>query len=95
MELNMEEEITKLCNQICENLGIQMELDDLNNLFHEDIYIEIYELMFPHIVQQLKLIQKKQASSGVKLQELLDLLSKEILTMDLSHIQGKKKNKKK
>ena len=84
----MEEEITKLCNQICENLGIQMELDDLNNLFHEDIYIEIYELMFPHIGPQLEIIQNKRASSGAKLQELLDLLSKEILTMDLSHIHG-------
>jgi hypothetical protein len=44
--------------------------------------------MFPFLEDKINQIERRKASSGQKLQDLIDLLSSDILTMDLSHIRG-------
>ncbi len=44
--------------------------------------------MFPLLVPSLDQLCHQKISSGDKIQHLIDLLSSEILKMDLSHIKG-------
>ena len=44
--------------------------------------------MFPLLVSNLEQLAEYEISSGNKIQNLIDLLSTDILKMDLSHIKG-------
>ena len=44
--------------------------------------------MFPFLDNEIEKIDKSKESSGAKIQNMINLLSSDILTMDLSHISG-------
>ena len=85
-----EEEIFAICQQIFANLQIGFELDDLSVLLEEKIYIELYRIMFPYLEEFLTKIENRNLKKAEKIQALIDLLSKEVLNLDLSHIKGEK-----
>ena len=82
------EEIFLMMGSIFENLNIGEEIDDIEYFFNEKIYLEIYKILFPFLASKLELIDNLKSPSGHKIQGLIDLLAKDILTMDLSHIKG-------
>ena len=83
-----EEDIMGICNQIFEKLGLNYELEDMQILLEENIYIELYRIMLPYLENKLVKISSKNAKPGQKIQELINLLSSSVLNMDLSHIKG-------
>ena len=49
----------------------------------------MYKIMFPFLEQQIKAIyEDEDLTSAQKLDNLIDLLSSEVLNMDLGHIKG-------
>lgn len=83
-----EEDIVVLCDKIFQNLQISFELEDLAILLEEKIYIELYRIMFPYLEEYLLKIESQNIKVGDKIQALIDLLSSQVLNMDLSHIKG-------
>jgi hypothetical protein len=85
-----EEEILAICEQIFANLQIEFEMSDLSVLLEEKIYIELYRLIFPFLEESLTKIENRNLKTAEKIQALIDLLSKEVLGLDISHIKGEK-----
>ena len=83
-----EEDIMGICDQIFEKLGVEFDLQDLGILLQENIYIELYRIMFPYLEKDLVEIADKKSKPAQKIQELINLLSTQVLNMDLSHIKG-------
>lgn len=83
-----DEDILVICDKIFEKLGVNYELEDLGILLVENIYIELYRIMFPYLEAILVEIATKKTDPGHKIQDLIDLLSSTVLNMDLSHIKG-------
>jgi len=46
--------------------------------------------MFPNLAYKIQEIESKKASTSAKIQSIINFLSSDILTMDLSHIIGEK-----
>ena len=71
------------------NIGLNVKIDDFKQLTKDEIYFDIFQIMFP--LQILTNMREHTAHYKVseRIQILIEILSQEILKMDLSHIIGK------
>ncbi len=81
------EEIFLLFGSIFEKLSIEVDLEK-DDFFNEQIYFEVYKIMFPFKESDLNQIMLSKLKSGEKIQAFIDILSNDILKIDLSHIKG-------
>ncbi len=84
------EEIGQLLSQIQENLMINLEIKEMGELLQSQLYLQLFERMFPFMDLNIQNLMADVTSEGEKIQVLIEILSQDILTMDLSHIKGVK-----
>ena len=85
----LHKELIVTFHSLMDNLGLQYDLEDLGDLAHADIYVEIFRTMFPMLgFNIMKIIGQDEPNQGARIQSLINILSTEILKLDLSHIQG-------
>ncbi|EAS06994.2 kinesin motor domain protein (macronuclear) [Tetrahymena thermophila SB210] len=88
-ELNQEtKNIVYNCQEIMTNIELDLPIQSIDDLYQEAIYIEMFKKMFPFMKKKVEQIEDSNASTGKKLQMLINGLSNDVLTMDLTHIQG-------
>ena len=86
---SIQNEIFNTFDNLMQNLNLEYEIDDLQHLVYEDIYLEIFGTMFPMLMKSLmEIASQPEHEPGEKIQYLIELLSTEILNLDLSHIRG-------
>ena len=61
------EEIINCTQSIFENIDIAFEIDDFSVLFQEDVYLEIFKIMFPFLITHITKIIETNNSTGSKL----------------------------
>ena len=80
--------IIELGNQVLANLGVEEHIDDVSVFFSDAFYIKFFESAFPDIDFSSLEEAENEVEMAENIQALIDLLSKEILKYDLSHITG-------
>lgn len=86
MELE-ESEIINLAVNIFQNVGIKRYIGDIEALKHEDIYFEIYKIIFPDSMINIFKISESPLTTGEKIQKIIEEISS-IIKLDLYHISG-------
>ena len=87
-ELNRDIYIT--FQKLMRNLGWDYEIDDPSYLTSEELYVEIYRTMFPMLEPMiLQIAALEESYPGERIQNLIEILSLDILKLDLSHIRGR------
>ncbi|KAL4429792.1 hypothetical protein ABPG74_004429 [Tetrahymena malaccensis] len=76
------------CQEIMTNIELDLPIQTIDDLYQEGIYIEMFKKMFPFMKKKVEQIEDSNASTGKKLQQLINGLSNDVLTMDLTHIKG-------
>lgn len=90
MEKTIEvDEIFKILNQIFTNIGVEGDISTLEEVTDPELYIQIFNIMFPFLTDNTNEIYMIKDEPGNQMQLLLNILSENILRMDLSHINGK------
>ncbi|KAL4474119.1 hypothetical protein ABPG72_002844 [Tetrahymena utriculariae] len=88
-QLNQEtKNIVYNCQEIMANIELDLPIKTLDDLYQEQIYIEMFKKMFPFMKKKVEQIEESNVSTGKKLQLLINGLSNDVLTMDLTHIKG-------
>ena len=82
------EEIGQLLSQIQDNLGLNLGIQEMGELLQSKIYLQLFERMFPFMELNIQNLMAEAETEGDKIQVLIEILSQDILTMDLSHIKG-------
>lgn len=82
------ETILGMVDSIFQNIGYRRCMQGIECLKNEQIYFEICNIVFHSNSIQLIKINESNLSTGEKLQELINLVSR-IINMDLSHISGR------
>lgn len=83
------ENIPIVFRDLMRNVGLKYRIDSIQDLMHADIYIEIFATMFPMLVPNImKITKQKEYGKGERIQSLIEMLSTQILSLDLSHIRG-------
>lgn len=86
MELE-ESEIINLAVNIFQNVGIKRYIGHIEALRHEDIYFEIYKIIFPNSMINIFKISESNLTTGQKIQKIIEEISS-IIKLDLYHISG-------
>ena len=86
--MEMEEaDIINLAVNIFQNVGIKRYIGDIEALCHEDIYFEIYKIIFPDSMINIFKISEAPLTTGEKIQKIIEEISS-IIKLDLYHISG-------
>lgn len=87
-----ENEILELTHILFQNLGIAdaqlLDRSNLEVLYEDSLYIEIFKLMFPVLKTEFESIEEADNDPSEKIQLLIDYLASEVLKIDLNHIEG-------
>lgn len=85
----LRKEILVTFQGLMRNLGLEYQIDDVNYLAQDDLYLEIFATMFPMLRESIEEIASEpENEKGERIQSLIEFLSTEILNLDLSHIRG-------
>lgn len=82
------QKILKKANEIIDLLSLNFELTTIQDLSSSKFYFDVFRVLFPYLYVTLEQIENTNVPDENKIQNLIDLLSKDVLTMDLSHIKG-------
>ena len=84
----MEEDIIGKAQKIAEILSIENQQPSIEDLSNAKFYFDVFKMLFPYLYVTFDEISNTSNDDGKKIQALIDMLSNDILTLDLSHIQG-------
>ena len=82
-----ESEIINIAVNIFQNVGIKRYIGSIEALMHEDIYFEIYKIIFPDSMINIFKISDSTLTTGEKIQRVINEISA-IIGVDLYHIEG-------
>lgn len=86
MELE-QSQIINLAVNIFQNVGIKRYIGQIEALRHEDIYFQIYKIIFPDSMINIFKISQSTLTTGQKIQKIIQEISS-IIQLDLYHISG-------
>lgn len=84
----MEAQILRKACEIAEFLGLNVRLNKLRHLSSAPFYFAVFRQLFPYLRENLEDLENSKIAEETKIQSLIDMLSNDVLTMDLSHIRG-------